>query len=268
MEELNRKHLNEISKRLAQKLSQYTPQLFLINQSHPIPRASSILIQVKGKYFIVTARHVIEGTSIRDIKICLNQEYITLGGNWYYPNVDRLDLAVMPLDKDSINIISEYFNFYQLDSINPDHKISQNQQFFVFGYPCSKTKVVKQLQKIKTKAYITYTKLQDKSFCNKLNIHPNVHLLLNLNKKTLKSSETGYTITPPEQYGMSGSGIWHIPNANYNLDDIPVILSGIYIEYHQPQNSIVATRTLILTEFLRLYFSANLQKSKLIQINN
>ncbi|MFT6443417.1 MAG: hypothetical protein ACJASM_002978 [Salibacteraceae bacterium] len=260
-----RELFNEISKVLTQKLQQYTPQLFLINESHPIPLASSVLIKAKEKHFIVTASHVIEETSRRDIKICLNYEYITLGGNWYYPKVDRLDLAVMPLDSVSASVISEHFGFYQIDAINPDHSLSRDEQFYTFGYPCSKTKVINHQQKIKIKGYLTQTKLQDKSICNLLGVHPNIHILLDLNSKNLKSSISGEPIKPPEQYGMSGSGIWHIPVLNYNLQDIPLILSGIYIEYHTQQNSIVATRTLILTEFLRQHFSVNLQKSKLIQ---
>lgn len=256
---------NEVSKSIIQKLQKYTPQLFLMNESYPIAIASGVLIKAKEKHFLVTAFHVIAGTSRRDIKICLNHEYITLGGDWYYPRVDRLDLAVMPLDSTSVDMISEHFNFYQLDSINPDHSLSSDDQFYTFGYPCSKTKVINHQQKMRVKGYLTQTKLQDKSICDVLGIHPNIHILLDFNSKNLKSSVSGESIKPPEQYGMSGSGIWHIPVSGLNLQDIPLILSGIFIEYHSQQKSIVATRILVLTEFLRRHFSIDLQRSKLIQ---
>jgi hypothetical protein len=253
---------------LSTKLRKISPQLYRFNGTYPAPCGSSVLLMVKGKKFLVTAAHVLEGTCPGEIKLGFGDKFITPFCDWYFLDNKKLDLAVMEINGELEKSLSAIYDFYDLGSINPDHEISMDQIFFTFGYPATLTKFTSKLKKLEVGALAYSTELQKIETCLDLGFHPNTHLVLVLKKK-ISSSITHNRISPPYQHGMSGSGIWHIPSIlpNPNISNIPFILSGIYIEFNKAKSSIVATRTLILTEVLRQKFDCDINQSKKIQFH-
>lgn len=251
-----------------ERLKRQSPQLFRIKNNFPTAYASSVLVRVKERKFLVSAAHILEGTLSGDIQVGNKNAFLLPKIDWHYFEDKNLDLAVMELTGDFENEISKNFEYYDLGIVNPDHQIYMDQFFFAFGYPASKTKMIKTINTLESGVLAYTTNLQKIELCFELGFHPNTHLILIADKK-VKSALTQDLGKTPDQNGMSGCGIWHLSRSFVcsNSNPIPFILSGIYIEYHKKKNtsSIVATRISVLTELLRLRFKCDLLPAKKYQ---
>lgn len=77
---------------------------------------------------------------------------------------------------------------------------------------------------------------------------PDIHIALKYQKKS--RNENGSIVQPPHPRGISGGGLWQVPNV-LHLDDVR--LDGIAFEYRSTGRLVFATRIDHVLAFVRQY---------------
>jgi hypothetical protein len=179
-----------------------------------------------------------------------NHEFVPLNGNHIFTDINQskdnydVDLAVTKLDQPTIQkFLSNSFSFYDMSFLNVDHDHYDGPRYLVVGYPISKTKLNKKEVVFKATLFRLTTKLKFNYRLVKAN--PNLHLLLDYRRRRIKKiNDVGYS-HGPRQKGMSGSGVWVLPNlAPPSWKAVPYILTGIYIEHEEELNTIVVRNSI------------------------
>ena len=110
----------------------------------------------------------------------------------------------------------------------------------IHGYPCSKNKQGKSLNGTKNfKSYaFTYGGKVDKSFdrWQEFNKNKSFHTCMNYG---VAKDINGEINTPPSPRGISGGGLWLVPNS-FQLKEI--YLDAIFIEYYEKEKISFSTK--------------------------
>ncbi|QWF70794.1 hypothetical protein KEF85_15995 [Methylomonas paludis] len=215
--------------------------------------ASSVVIQVFSRTFLITASHVINQIKIAvsPFYMAIDGSFVNLVGNFFHSisqgKKDHFDIAFIELSnefvaKNNINILCEdrlminrYFNSVHLSLIH--------------GYPCSKNKQGKALKGGTTfnLFYFTYGGKVDKNFTNwdKYKKNNDVHICMNYGQAIDINGEIN---NPPSPRGISGGGLWYVPNSFFPDN---LYLAGIFIEYYQNDRISFSTKIDKVVEFIK-----------------
>lgn len=224
---------------------------------------SGILLKIDDDYFLVSAAHVIEENKIRQMFIPNGKEFIAIEGDFkgialeegQNREDDKIDLAVVKLATHVVIEISSIFEFLSLDRIDINHNISNLNDYCLYGFPNIWTEKIVENQEFKSMPLFLRTQLNIEQKRTVPKYVKNSKLIV----------EYGGSPNHPVAKGLSGSGLWFLPQNSDGIEDISLV--GILTDCFEYDKVITATRIDILTEILRQRFGVNIEKSKIIKVN-
>lgn len=271
--------IGEIVSEVSTDILNYTPQLFYLdylkNTSYnkPEPLASGVLINVCDNVFLITAGHVIEDNNPENIGIMIQRKFHHLNGEVRFVEPsksdqnDKIDLAVWKIDDDVAFELNKRYCFLDINKVEYTHQPSSDKRYLIVGFPTKRTKLNIKSQNIKPNPFILLTKEVERNFYNRLNIQNHSNIILEYRIAKIKSFATGSYGKGPFPEGLSGCGLWHLPNLLVEKGKKASFkLVGIMIGYRKEFNIVVSTRIHFVTELLRQIFKLDLQVSKISKV--
>ena len=260
----------------AREILTFTPQLFKkVDDKEPIriyPEASSVLLRVDGVKFLLTAGHVLQNQDYTDIGVVVNDIFYILLGEVKFFNPaesktnDKIDLTVWKLEDSVASDLEQKYNFLDLEQLDLNHSVAQEYRYILTGYPVTRSKIKKHIDKIKVDPFVYLTKEADKDLYKKMDFeeHSNIILMYDKEIKTFGTKERRHN---PKPIGLSGSGLWFLPNFIVEKGQrVPFKLAGIMTEWKKQQNVVIATRIHIVTELIRKHYELQLPESKITKL--
>ncbi|RAJ89923.1 hypothetical protein LX87_05612 [Larkinella arboricola] len=277
-------YIGRIIEACAGEILRYTLQLYEVQKDvddydpsevvSPEPIASSVLLQIQGYYFLVTAGHVFDRKVKNNIGFMINNEIHFIMGQLRYSDVkqdetsNKVDLAILKLDPDVVQALNVKYKFINSELISFDHSIVNTPSYLIVGYPIRKTKVDKVKRKIIPSPLIFITGEADQSEYNRLKFDPLVNVLLKYRQKKVKNFTNKRVEQHTNPQGISGCGVWYIANFIKPEGGLPDFkLMGIIIEQNESKTILIATRIHILTEAIRKSFKIDVPRSKILRIS-
>ena len=192
--------------------------LTIDNTGNPKPHASGVFAKIENKYFLLTAGHVIDDC-VNDIYIVIKQgeSLLKLGGEWTInkPETtrekDKIDVAILKLDNETIDKIDEAYRFIELDSIETNHSAKKLPMYLSLGFPASMSKYNSYKKELKSTPFPYITMCADDSVYKNLGCDPKVNLIAHYDKKNVLDYKSNKKKIGPDPFGISGSGLWYIP---------------------------------------------------------
>lgn len=263
-------YIDEITDCVSNHLMKHTPQIYrLLDKENKKfePVGSSVLIQFNERKFLITASHL--KYEYENLYFFRDNHFHLLDGKFIYtnPNVSNLskftDILVCEIDKESNEFLTKHYDFVNAQDINFDYYPNTEKNFLIFGYPWRKTMFNKTKSKFKIIPYKFLTEVFNRPVSNELKSLEDQLLILDYNQREIINPKTGFKKKSVTPEGLSGCGVWHIPNL-LGIDQITYNLVGIIIRQDEfTKKYVIATRIHIISEILRVYFNVNLKKSRI-----
>ncbi|MBO0614151.1 hypothetical protein [Thiothrix fructosivorans] len=220
---------------------------------------TSVLIDVFGHKFLVSAAHVYDETHNRDLCITFRNKFIPLRGDIIESNSngnrgsDRIDLALLEVSEDFEAYLADY-KAVSFDSIDYNHICSSLHDYMVVGFPASKNGLRYGTNSVKRKIYGYAGKMADAGVFDKMFISPMSHVIVNFRKNKLMSLDKNF-VTFPDPYGISGGGIWLIENISFNrrLKIREPKLVAIGIEWKKHHKCLLGVGVATIIEMLKTH---------------
>lgn len=271
------KYISEATLEIGKRIYEYSPPIFSnknitsgrVNKARPMPIASSVLFTINERYFLVTAAHVFKRHRLADLGLFHGNLLYHLNGDLKLSNPnscekDRLDIAILELERGLANDLAVAFKFYDLIKFNPDHPHYNDARYLVVGTPLTRHKLKLSNKKIINYPFIFLTKpIDSETTYDGLGVRTYSHLLVDYTKRRIQNSSTRNYQMGPQPVGLSGCGIWTISRfLRFSSSDFSFYPSGILIEYDANYHSIISTRMRIITEILRQGFNVEIQRTR------
>ena len=250
---------------------------FFFDNAKPNQHAagSGILLNIAEKYFIVTAAHVFSEQSEK-LYVIASEEAISLGGMLYTTPIpkfgsrldDKIDLAIIEIEGDIATKIKTEYKFIELNDILLGHGMDPDSRYLAIGYPLTKTKKIWGKNELKAKPFAAVLKVAENFHYKKFKFSFNSHIAIEFNSEIVSENNLKTHLSPSLE-GISGGGLWYLPDFLEKDSNYTKKLIGITIELvNGPTNKvIVATRIDLVTEFLRQHLLLDIPHSKKISIN-
>jgi len=245
-------HINMVMEEIQLRLNAYTYPVF-VNAKNEKPDliASSVIVNIKSKNYLITASHVLD--DVTDINspfyIATKGPFIAIKGEFIRSigkDRDDFDIAFTELSSD----------FVTLNDLNvlDENRLMINKNFksvhlhLIHGYPCSKNKQgssLKDTDKFNSYAF-SYGGKVDKSFdkWEKFNKNKDYHTCMNYG---IAKDIDGEVNMPPSPRGISGGGLWLIPDSFQSTN---IYLDAIFIEYYEKDKVSFSTKINKVAEFI------------------
>lgn len=194
-------------------------------------QGSGILIKKNGKYFIVTASHVLEG--IENIFVDTENGILEISGQIIRTNLlinKSHDVAFIIIDNKILPLLNSYYSFLEYNQIIEAHIVSEKFNYIIFGYPEKNRKKIDDfttqfaryylLESSKKKVY-SYSDLSEEDF-----------IIFDFKGKI--KQDKGPKIKLFEPHGISGCGAWVVGKIiKDGKINIYYFLVGIMTEYRK-----------------------------------
>lgn len=247
------KHIQSVLDVVHPKVTTFTFPLFAVDaRGRPELYASSVLIECDGLPLLVTAAHAIfDITQTRSAVHLGAKRIVELPSNFILTSkagLDALDLAAMVLSEELLQ--SEEMQPLSSACINVENIFPTPHMRCVSGFPCSKNKFESRANEVThvfSKYGFTYAGASRDLTVDyaKHNKSESIHHALHYQRQSKNAQ--GQTVTPPKPNGMSGGGMWAVPDT---LDPGNLFLDGICIEY-RAKSLVFATRIQHVVDFVR-----------------
>ena len=248
-------HIDLALEKTEKYLSLFTYPVFAETKNdRPDLFASSILIEFRDKVYLVTASHVIDELNNANSAFYLgiNGRFISLEKEFIrsIPAVagekDNFDIAIYELPRD---FVSQHSLNYVTENKMLVNKAFQSVHLTcIHGYPCSKNKQVKALKGGTSFKLFAFTyagkNIELGDAWVKYAKNPDFHACVTYGEIR---AENGGTQMPPSPKGISGGGVWVIPNS---FQPTNVYLKGIFIEYYANEKISFCTKIDKVLEFI------------------
>lgn len=275
--------IGDILEACGAEILQYTPQLYeipgevddyetsQIAENEPI--ASSVLLEIKDSYFLVTAGHVFNRKIKNNIGFLVDQHIYFIMGDLKFADVsegglaNKIDIAVLKLSTHVVESIKLKYKFLSFDRIAFDHQTDDTPKYLVVGYPIKTSKINKITKKIKPKPLIFITGIAEGKDYKRLHFDPTINFLVKYRQKKVKNFTNKSIETHASPRGISGCGVWYLPsfiNPDGGLPNYQIM--GIVIEQSEDKTILIGTRIHILTELIRRDFGLDLPKSNITRL--
>jgi hypothetical protein len=216
--------------------------LFVPDGNRPKRLGCCVLVQLFGVHFVVTAEHVLRGTSDQPLFAGRAGHNLIpmIGFTGYFPTsrgAEHLDIAVMPLTESDLARFGGLWFVPEVaveDDIGP-HAPNSVHDYIVYGYPesNSQVRVERQRRNVKQFSFTVHTTLAKADISFREGIDPEAHLALEFDRENV--TVRGRRHTAPSPHGISGGAVFH------DVDGV-LKLAGIMTEYRKNSRVLVATR--------------------------
>ena len=242
----------------------FTPIISLPIPPSAIHLGCGIYLKIKNDYYLISAGHLLNLENFSKLITSSNEEeMIFLSGRLLttYENEktdNSIDFGILKFFSSQIPYLEKVnYSFINSQNIIVNHKVEENGMYLIAGYPNTGVKTVtgKREFKINPIVFITSTIDREKYISNKFN--PDHFILLKYKRKIAPNNSTEKQITK-ELKGISGSGLWYIPNYKDLENGIPkCFLVGIMTENIKRKGFLVALRIDFITETINQVFEKN-----------
>jgi hypothetical protein len=272
------KYMSVLITTTSKKILNYSPQLYLnrnpgVGKARPYPYASSILLSFNDHYFLVTAGHALQkNVDPTKVGVMLNDTFLILEGEMKVvdPTLnktnDKIDLAIVRLEKPVVADLQTQYSFLDINQIEIDHKISQQPQYLLVGFPAETSKLKLDVGEIIVDPFIYLTNVVERKIYQELDYNPKLNMILQYDHNQIVTFDSGNISRGPDAHGVSGSGLWYLPKFIINdFNDVPFKLVGIMIEWWDDRHFLIATRIHIVTELIRNKFKLPIPSSTIMR---
>lgn len=181
-----------------------------------------------------------------------------------YNTISTIDFGILKFaERQNKHFINGSFAFSNPSNIIVNHKVEQGGYYVIAGYPVSgvkKTRGKAEFTPIPVK-FSTYP-IEEKKY-EKYKFNPDHFILVKYQRKLTPFGSDKKQITK-ELRGISGSGLWYIPNWNDRKNGIPKFyLVGLMIENYKAKGFLTAIRIDFITETIKqLFISSPFEQTK------
>ena len=234
----------------------------------------AVSLKIENDHFLISAAHVF-AVKTTEVSILTERALYSIGGELNVTNLsssgskrrDNVDIAILKIDDAELEKIYKKYRFLCLDDLLLNFTLPNGPQYLAVGYPVTKTKINPVKLKVKPLPFVFATKPADDRLYDKLNFERFSHVLVEYDKQ-IRSIKSGAIMTGPAPYGMSGAGLWYLPDL-FPQKDIPVPrkLIGVLIEYRKDENVMVATRIDLIIEAIRQKYCPQILPSQIVKVN-
>jgi len=243
-------HFGELAMMAGKRLLRHTVQLYpTANINKPRPICTALLVAYKEKRFLVSAAHLMMDLPPDSVAVYVKNELCIPIGNAVYadPRDSRVnnetDLIIWRLADEVADELEEQYEFYRPAELSFNHPFSDKSRYLVVGFPNSKTRLKVGVRKISLNPFIYLTEHADHKYFQQLELQASRNMLFDYKRKRTKGYKTGLVHKGPWTRGLSGCGIWFLPNLlAVKEEDIYPILISVFIEYRKELNVIVSTK--------------------------
>lgn len=259
---IQQQEINKIIGATQKIVNKYTYPVFTSTNNKPDLIASCVVLEVESKYYLVTASHVVKNIVDGNSSFVIGVEgnLLPVSGEFVCSNSLQDKASVGNFDIAYITLDSEFISKNKITALKQNKLIMSNRQTsphisFIHGFPNSKNKQSKALwntDKFKLKAY-AYAGIIDINFqeWDKYNKRKDNHTCMSY-QTTSKNN------TPTHPRGISGGGLWIVPNS---LEPNNYFLDSILIEYYDKNKIVFATKISKVIVFIKKTISC--EKSKI-----
>lgn len=251
------------------EISPYVVQIFRREpEVEPVeeqPLATGVLAEINGKSYLLTAGHTFQGEDINQVGTIIGHDFYVFKGDLSYLSVtnseenNNADLGVYKLLPEVADDLKQKYKFLPYERILNNHVLSEENRYFILGYPVSKSKMDRKRKTIKvspfhyvTSGYVDFKKYHEWGYDN------NINFLIEFHRSKIQKIGDARKQTAPKAEGNSGAGLWF-------LDDDGILrLVGILSSYDYEKSIFVASRIDMATEIIRHKFDSKIIKSELV----
>ncbi len=218
-----------------------TIPLLVHRRGHAAPEllASGVLLAVRGRVYILTAAHIVEGLGRNILCIELDERIIQIRHEGYRTPLpksgtyvdDPVDAAVFPAPDEAIaSLLTRCATLEDLYPVDNAHDVA----YAVYGFPLKRSSRSGGILRTDYRC-MTIGGLPIDIY-DRLDRRPDVHILMEKQKRV---STVAGMIPQPAATGMSGCGVWILPAHHKSI--LPPKLAGIFIEKAKGWPAFVAT---------------------------
>ena len=239
-----------------------TPIISRQNPPVVTPLGSGLFFQIDNDYFLITAGHLINLEDWKDLLVPgNNNNAVWLNGiiatTFDKPNLtSNIDFAILKFSERQIkHLTNGYYETIKPNHVLINHKLKFDNNYIVSGYPVSgiKKKYGKSVYTPIPLKFVTEP-IPTKKY-SKFGFNPEHHILIKYQRKLKMFPSNRIQITK-EATGISGSGLWFVPDWNRITNGIPnFYLTGIMIENYKDKGFLVALRIDFIIETIKQVFN-------------
>lgn len=236
------------------------PIFGVTNQGRPNHIGTALLLCWKGRYYVVTAAHVIDENSRSTLYLGADGDLHEINADFWCtekPNGDRTkdyyDFAWARIEKIH-EAAPDVWNFIPESSIGCDRVYGGKHLYLALGYPNSKNKKHDHVNRTLTPRYFRYSGTLDLTHTweNQRSLPIGAHFCLKYDNKHAKDSD-GNKVNAICPTGMSGGalidmGALNKPAAYMKGHDPRGVLVGMLIEQSKSNNLLVAVSIQVILE--------------------
>lgn len=246
----------------------YTIPTFCIDDSNMYRHnGTAILLKVNTNYFIISAAHV--------LKICSKGNFVLIEKTnrlislkekdiKYSANRDGIidkefDIAFCRIEDDEAKEFEKENQFLRTHDVNPIHESQSRFHYIIVGYPHSKVSIYGENIGITIKygeSFECCSKPPKDEVYKQTGLSKSTCILIHYKIDRDNFSRLGVMLKQgPNPLGISGCGLWHIPEpATNNIENPRFKLVGILTDYYPKYNVMIATKIeFIMDKIKELY---------------
>jgi hypothetical protein len=241
---------------------QVTP--IISRQSPPVIEnlGSGLFLQIDDDYYLVSAGHLLNLVDWANLLVPGNNNQMvwlngTLVTTFDRPNlISNIDFAVLQFSQSQVkHLVNGHYAFIKPHHILINHKLKYDDNYVIAGYPVNAIKkhCGKPVYEPKPLKFVTYP-IKEKKYA-KFGFNPEYHVLVKYQRELKSFSSMNKQLTV-EARGISGSGLWFVPNWNNTANGVPeFFLTGIMIENYKDKGFLTALRIDFVIEAIRQVFN-------------
>lgn len=229
------------------------------------PLDSGVLLQINENYYLCTAAHTYYKEEVGNIGTFIGEDFYVLQGELSLLPIDasrendKADIAVCKLTNEVVEDLKIKYKFLPLERVCINHKLQEENRYFMLGYPVTKTKKNVSTKTIKVKPFKFVTKgIISSNRYEKIGCDFLVNYLIDFHRYKVTNLKSKRKLTAPKPEGNSGTGLWF-----FNGKEL--VLVGIMIEYDNKESVFIGTRIDLVTELIRIRFDSTIPQSTVIK---
>jgi hypothetical protein len=259
------KNYNWTRQRAAENIHRSTCQFFLNKNGEPKARGTGVCLLIFNRYFVLTAAHVAEDYEgplyIKCANGLLAFDHNIISNKVNLRDDDRIDFAILELPEKTVKQLAGYYQFIESNQLGINHTLELTPHYVAYGYPASQTRIIRGTNSIEDQASFIAVAPCATTDYSRFGCNPSNNIIVKYPQKRMVSMDTEKRGTGPSPHGMSGGGLWFVPetvDGNSKLE----LLVGILIEWPiKDRTKLIATRVDVFTEVFRLVYGIQLTPS-------
>lgn len=249
--------------------------LILDEKGNPHPHGSGVFIEIYGSKFLITAAHVVDDKEDEIYVGIDTHELLMLGGDLTkniapgHRDDDKIDISILKLNQETIDKLGGKYQFINQNELGINHEQKLLPMYTSVGFPASKSKYNSYKDEIKSKPFIYTTMPAEQAIYDELKCENFSNIIVHYDKEKVKDYSTGQTLTGPDPFGISGSGLWFVPpQVKAKGEHIDKKLVAIMTEWPKENRKYwIGTRIDVITEVIRQKYNLTIEKSKVVRVN-